>query len=366
MLLLKVITMNRFYIYSLIATILYFTWDLGASHGGEYENKILQEASIKWREYLEFGKKYKGKQSELTSQFNNHIWSQDSFRESEWKSNGVYSISIEKSFLNNGETTPETEFVTCGNPEYVFHLSKGKNRSGYVLDSVNLSPGNNDDITVGIPAVAVRKIYKTYFVSPLFFSNFSLLDLVNDKKFNFMITGSFTEDPINKEYIQIPFKFQHQASPTVQFVLQGVLILDPSNYWIIRSVNYEIKRSSSKGLPTKCQVEYSYKSCGGLMVLEKTVEIRKTPASLNKEAQELKIETNYDIKELSNPDPADYYLSAFGFPEPQGFNAPRKTNLGGLALLFGFAILCIVTLIAWIRRHGFFKKSGHPIKLVSN
>ena len=120
---------------------------------------------------------------------------------------------------------------------------------------------------------------------------------------------------------------------------EGVLVLDPANYWCLRSIEYACQLKSRRIRFVVDEIEIR----NGLPIPKKTT-LDDTGKDSKGATSSMKLVSNYD---LSIPwwllSPSEFRLSAFGLNEPPGYFAPTNyvawiAAIAVAALVFAGAI----------------------------
>ena len=319
--------------------------------GDDWNARFIQETPAAWSEYFQKGKDYRGVRIQTVTRIENGVTSIDPIREAEWRSNGTYSLYIEKEISDSKAKTILSSIVYCGNPNYLFKLTKSQVKAEYILDQIKLESRLGQDEMIGNPPVKVFKIQEIFFAGPIILANHNLATVIKDKKHNFKVTGPVGRGPDTIGFVRVPFQFEWQIPRVnVQFKIKGVLQLDPDNYWLLQRVDGDIERSGENTKPTKTTIEFFYKNLNNVPVLEKKAETNLVYGANGQVDQEIKTETSYKITTLTQPDPAEFYLTAFGIPEPVGFKAPRGALSWNWIVLCGFVLLIVAGALGWFLR----------------
>ena len=281
----------------------------------------------------------------------NGVTSIDPIREAEWRSNGTYSLYIEKEISDPKAKTILSSMVYCGNPNYLFKLTKSQEKAKYILDQIKLESQLGQDEMIGNPPVKVFKIQEVFFEGPVIISNFSLPSVMKDRKHNFKITGPVEKVGNETSFVRVPFQFEWQVPKVpINFFIKGTFLADPNNYWLLHKIDCKIERKGASRIPTKSTTEFIYKILDGVPVLEKTKESNIVYGDNGQVDQEIKTETEYKITPWNQPDPAEFYLTAFGIPEPVGFKAPKGVLSWNWIVLCGFVLLIVAGTLGWFLR----------------
>ena len=157
-----------------------------------------------------------------------------------------------------------------------------------------------------------------------------------------------------REFVEIKFEALHDTKDRDGAVQSGVLVLDPANLWCIRHANLETLSYPSPSTPLRAKVEldYSYRSENGIPIPETIVERSKFPSgkieyvhagkrqlqSWPSGESETRIDCELRLALVISDD--DFYLTAFGLPEPNGMPARDKPTpwqwwllVGGVTML---------------------------------
>lgn len=136
--------------------------------------------------------------------------------------------------------------------------------------------------------------------------------------------------------MEIDFDYAHEVEKPDNPNMKGTLLLDPQRFWCVRSYNIEV---SQKTIDFK--VLELGQTEGSLPVPKRAV--RKTEWGSPKDGIKNEAESQYEYT-LSEPRrlPGDeeFTLSAFGLPDPVGFEAEKPTRWYLWLMLA--AIVCLV------------------------
>lgn len=305
-------------------------------------NRILQEAPSQWIEYSQKAKQLQG------SCFLQQSHYPDNYRmrfQVEIKRNGGDRVLIINQIETERDKRRRKSFeVYCLNPDYGFVLGRKEVSQPWILNALvdyKNQPGHEDKNKVeGFDSdqVVVNHLVAVF--------EERLIDIFHNPQFHLINSREVQVDGEN--LIELSFDYSHQTKPRESPMQGGILVLDPQRFWCIRSFN--VRTTSSNG----GQGTWSHKIVE-LGEVEGSFPVPKRAVFLNESvsADGKRYKQNWDYEfdlhfPRKLPKEAEFTLSAFGLPEPPGFDRPIRWHLW-LGLL-GIACLSLGAYLRYKKR----------------
>jgi hypothetical protein len=223
----------------------------------------------------------------------------------------------------------QTLWVRCQNPRYYFELRKKSPEAAWFVSDFQMPKKHG--------RVETDRLHDLFFVQE------TPIELLFAQS-TFRIVSLAPSQQHGPATFRIEFDNTHRIDKTDRnpcLIQGGTIILDASNYWCLRSANL---RSGDIGgdSHSHCQVDCVYEVSSGLPIPTKVTDKRTLP-SPKKEGGNLvaNMETTHElVRAASLPEDAEFSLSAFGLPEPEGIVWERKPRYN-LWLLAGGAVVLL-------------------------
>ena len=246
--------------------------------------------------------------------------------------------------------TEANSFVWASNRDYAFQLWTKDPSKGWAVKEIRLNQKDLDAFD--------EKNLKTlkYGVDRLLRIDGTFLpDLIGRPYFEAIRAGSVILE--GREFVELEFKAVHDPKDRDVTVQSGTLVLDPANCWCVRHANlaglWTVPLDAAKVFASTTVVENIYRSENGIPIPESVSETNSWPhgkvefafkgkvQSQSWEAGDYESKIDYKLS-LTSVSADDFYLTAFGLPEPKGMPAREKpTPWHWWLFIAGFAALAI-------------------------
>jgi hypothetical protein len=158
------------------------------------------------------------------------------------------------------------------------------------------------------------------------------------------------------ELVEITFDYQHKVGDSegnkpYNPVQSGLMVLDPANFWLLRSCQLNLSYSNSKRKATRVD-EYVTSS---MVPLPKRSVRTEEDVPLNGPASyKLSVTSDFDLRLPSTlPDESEFTLSAFGMAEPAGIHWSTPTPLFLWIFLVAASLLVVAVVVGLLKRRLF-------------
>jgi hypothetical protein len=228
--------------------------------------------------------------------------------------------------------------VCAVNPKYTFALSK-KKEGDWLLDKYSLDPSQAVG-PMGIP----RDIEFTRAAEQFTVAFMPLPELVNHASFSIRSMKNLTTaEGLDVVRVEFGFKPHMQKQPMRYLALEsGVITFVPSQFWRVLDCDVNEKHADSA---THWQATYEVQLTDGSVPLLKRSVVKTRSKLTNGETKSEEFLSECDLQFHEGVSEGEFYLTAFGLPEPIGITPPTSrlyvwlalAALGalGLAALFG-------------------------------
>jgi hypothetical protein len=227
------------------------------------------------------------------------------------------------------EDNKRSILIRCQNSQYSFEIRKRKPEAAWYL--AEYKPGMTANYVNIARLLDLIHVHAT-----------SLEMLFAQPRFQ--ITKISLDAGFGPEYVRIEFENERSRQSTSQEfcpIRRGMLILDTSNYWCLRKAKVEADNGDARGT---IEVSNEYVSDSGFPI-PKQVTHRLEYNNPDGTKIGSTGTTIHDLVKTSTlPDEAEFTLSAFGMPEPQGIVWDRKPRyhlwiIGTGAVLLAMGLL---------------------------
>ena len=232
---------------------------------------------------------------------------------------------------------PRALWVRCENPRYYFELRKKSADAAWFLSDYQM-PNKNGRV-------------ETARVLNLFLVHVTPIDDLFSQP-SFRIQSFAPSQQHGPGTYRIEFDNPHRIDEKARdicFIQGGTIVLDASNYWCFRSADLRFR--DGIGSDSRLQVDCVYEVSSGLPIPKKVTEKRTFPSPTT-EGGELvaTLEIAHELVRASSlPENAEFTLSAFGLPEPEGIVWERKPRYN-LWLIAGGAVVLLAAFYFFRRR----------------
>lgn len=237
----------------------------------------------------------------------------------------IYSEELKKRELKN----PPLEKVVGKNPSYAFRLSRRVGEPEYALNYVGPNESNLEQYLTGM-------ISGHSGIPWSFHKNLS--SLVKDS--GFQLQKMTREQQDGKDIVKLIARYA-PADGENQPMSDVNIILDPNRYWCILAFSFRVSWGRTSGT-----VDYGPDDHG------LPVPIRYTMTQNYDKGGQTVYETVFESwKYRRDKIPEkDFYLSAFGLPEPMGVKLSDPPRIWLWLLAAAFAAATLALLFAWLKR----------------
>lgn len=298
------------------------------------KDRFHQEAPMRWREYSQKAEMLQGKYSFQMSQTLDNLKAQQSY---DIKRNGERKLIIEERVSEREGKTRKICEARGVNPYYAFTLERftlGRAQPSDLWALKELVDYKNQTQLEKIDPKKSTSLYdsdKVIVNSLVRVRNELLVDLVRNVRFQLIACRPLLEGA--GELVEVTFDIAHETTPGENPIQSGILILDPQRFWCIRSYSFRAKyyngrtqKASDQGV-SKFRFTELNEAEGGLPIPKRALlETESIFADGTQNKQHWTFE--YDLQ-LPKKLPAEeeFTLSAFGLPEPSGFDRPTRWYL---------------------------------------
>lgn len=293
--------------------------------------KFKAEAIRAWQEYLPHGKKMVG------------TWESKDKVDGKLQAQGIVELKQNKNCClvimpRAGRKEDET-LLFARNKDYFFAMRKKYQARDWVVTEIGMDKKRLDEFD---STFLLDGLDHLFAVEP----GIRLTELVALPYFK-VVRARFV-DLDNRKLVELEFDSSHEM-PAKNWrvrVQRGTLILDPANLWCLKRANLEtvwFHPESPNARPAKAVIEYTYRSERGVPVPEKTIERGRCELGATENTRD------YAIKLLDVSDD-EFYLSAFGFPEPKGVVRKQGSSYYFWFILVGVGGVALgYVLRRWVR-----------------
>lgn len=316
------------------------------------EDRIREEfqrdAPVAWERYLEQFKNVGVSCRETTRAFEDGEGSTETV---EWSCEVVlpYRIETYKKIADGGSSSE----IMADNPQYVFSLSSNsdpKSAESQTIDRVEKRKGSFSG-RLQFPQIENFTNHKP--LKDLPYENRLLLGMAEALKIHFLfwfpsiaqekefeIVEITEENEENSRVVRIDYRYEPDGvvgvvGPTVP--RSGRVWLLPDNSWVVKRASFDALDAGDRETKVHVETEISYQSLEDPSPLPTRVATRCSYPSLRATEAEFEKEFVWN-RDVVARDKKEYYLSFYGFPEPEfedGFRLLRPALiLLGLTLLF--------------------------------
>jgi hypothetical protein len=171
------------------------------------------------------------------------------------------------------------------------------------------------------------------------------LDLVGLCEYRHLIIRNVESQIIeNTTYTKVAFACPHplEELPFVP-VQSGTLLIDPGSFWCLKEAKLDVTYSGASGWE---EIYYDYKTDhDGIPIPDRIVKTFKGTVDGKPASHRFVFDYAVDLK--GRP-AADFYMSAFGLPEPVGITAPPRPHQAHWWIAVAAAAMAVVGI--WCRR----------------
>jgi hypothetical protein len=299
------------------------------------EERFRTEAPRAWQEYIERMQKFQGP---ITVSFSGGAKRRVLIKQRP----GCALFLLEE--IVGGTNTDRTETCQVINPRYGFTLKRPNPNRQWFVSQMELrdqssqlqAPTENLDffdelVYSPVTFLAIHYIWKDLPQQP-----------------GFIVKSAAPEKKEGKPYIKVTFQFkpevQHPRNPRAK----GWVLFDPNLYWIIREYDTDLffwDKQKSKEIQVRKYGSFEYEeNRDGFPVVK-----RRTFNAQNVQRDQEPVKTVWEYKlEEKEPPESDFYLSAFGLPEPSQIK--NRTPWYLWLMLAGLLCLGIAAFFRWKAR----------------
>lgn len=246
----------------------------------------------------------------------------------EFKSNGSTRLVLVRDFVGEGK---ERETVYCQNSKYAFVLTRRAHDAAWVLESLHIP----------FDADAGQNIERRLRDSVAPFAPMTHLNMVNLKDIvgqpTFAVTAlAYGDRERASGLVKLGFVVRKDADESAPVVQEGTLWLDPDNYWSVREAS--VRLIGQEGEEGQLEIRIDLQDCDGIPI-PRSIRNDVTWRLPNGESSVSNVLMSDYTYSSSAPSKDEFRLTAFGLPEPRGFDEGHSWWLY-LALL-GAAMICL-------------------------
>lgn len=305
-----------------------------AAHGGDnqpWKARLLSEGKKSWLEYRDFARRLSGSTQRKIVNDGKVVFQNELQIYQNKDCRRVTSKRVDRGRM--------TQFTDCQNPHYFFSVARAPGKNAWAMTNLvmdkALIPQMLDTETSGVLRFGMDDLVKLG-------AHLDLVGLFDYKNLKSIDVNPETLD--NQTYAKVVFDCRHPLGdkPFVPFQ-SGTLLLDPSCHWCIKKAELQVLYGSGEGVE---EIVHSYRiHSRGLPIPEQLVKRSKMVNDGKPEA----IVTTCEYKLDATPQhDADFYMSAFGLPEPVGIVAPNRPTRWNLWIALGAVVAALIAL--WLYR----------------
>jgi hypothetical protein len=302
-----------------------------AKSATDLSQRFITEAPSSWAKYLEFCGKLQGT---VRTDWQNLKRKERNFRATRKISQNARCAIQSVEVLSSRGTE---EVVAVANARYGFRLKKLN--GNWLLDRLNPQPD------VDIDGLSVRRVVSNWTAMPVYCYDFFLVDMVKDSRFSIASCQEVNKD--HESLIQVVFNFPNPINPKkfVTPIQSGSLLLDPRRYWSVREYVANCKWLGNRVGRYNAVYSYDEGPQGFPIVRTMSSTLKMVPDDGSGI-----IDKHEFVLEVPNklPDDAEFTLSAFGLPEPAGFQTRTPWYIWAFSL--GLLSIAAGVGLAWYRR----------------
>ncbi len=214
------------------------------------------------------------------------------------------------------EQTDKRGYLKVVNPKYAFELQRFKKNAAWVVAGVGRGLFSSTTFHGHIDVDDPKNFARLVNWYPYTFSTviITLQVTVLDPGFSIKEVSAVTKG--DQRLVKVDFDYFPPKDPARMVLRAGSVLFNPERFWTISSFEVQTLWGDDKGLET---AHFEYKHADdGFPILKKVVLRRKIP---NRKSDREFI-NHFDLHERDVLE-SDFYLTAFGFPEPKGAGWPK-------------------------------------------
>lgn len=244
--------------------------------------------------------------------------------------NGRYGMLFSFSVASQ----PSKEYCIGKNEKYAFELKKGGESKEWVLSAIKNISGKPK---IGPPwDVLLTEENHVKNMKPFLVFREWWPDFIKSTQFTFNI-GETENEHIIVRFQNI--KKEPDKKNQDFFYRNGHFVLDPKNYWVVKSYEVDLVWPLGEKGIVKGQSEYQRDDKG--FPLPKKIQI----SEFYKNPVQEMITTEDFFVSNNEPDPEEFRLSFFGLPEPVNVEWKKPWQFNGLYLLLGSGVLFFFAIV---------------------
>lgn len=306
------------------------------------EDQIRRDAPVKWQEYISWASHIEG---ECSFRGRDNLLNKNETQISVFYINDPCSLVIgEKDSLND-----IPRWVTGGNDKYDFSLQRNA-ANNWVVSSLkpkrnalqNTEKPRSKALGPNSPlGTAIGASCRGLLISTIWFNEMS-------KEQGFRIKKAAKEVGSHDGLVRIEFEYNPEVPRNVP-IRSGVVVLDPSRYWLINNAEVSTTFVGGKYRGT-ISVKNLYSDAPfGIPVLTSQTTHSKIFTKDGKEDYDYEESREYRFRALTKIDTDEYKISAFGLPE---FKHITDSHWPGIFIGINIAFIAILLTIYLTRfRH---------------
>ena len=225
----------------------------------------------------------------------------------------------------------------CINPDYAFQLSQADKNAQNIIKYFDSNPQRVFE--------SIDSSILQYFHSGFELFGKPLSKLFSDPQFKYKETSFLMEQ--GRKLVRISFDYKWNGKPEEAPMTGGWMILNPENSWLIQEYEILLSRSGAGISTISGKIEYGAQDGNFLQPLKTT--IRSSNDKSGHVTETISLVEKWKLKVI---DPSQFYLAAFGLPEPAKKggtdSTPQnlRTQTNFKSWLIGFGIACAIAAIA--------------------
>lgn len=334
---------RRITTFAILVSLLAFSPSPAPCQSKALEDRFVAEARKAWDAYRERAQRLQGSFSLTTTM--HQPWQEVTRMAWEFKQAPQCALYLVQRFDPDSGGRADVNYPKGGmlqvaNEDYSFTLKRTARGSPWTIASVDTSSEHG---ALG----DARKGVDTWSTKPVSFAWSFPGPAPSPEAAGFHIKRASLALREGAELVKVEFAYRPQGnpSPRVPVVVEGWVLLDAANYWIIREDELQITLRNTKQGPWRVAHTYAYKQAEGNFPILTSIVGRSKIPDTSYDAESI---YRFDLR-LADAPQSDFTMSAFGFPEPvgtaRGYPWYLVVGVTGLAL-----VVLAVLLRAWAKR----------------
>lgn len=289
-----------------------FGQSLDAQEAHDWKQRFTKEAPGKWQEYRDFAGRLQGTRDVEARELGaTGLWQRDGRavgiydkRRVEYKQCGSWTLCV----LYEKAPSNRKSDARVVNSKYGFMLKKLSEDRDWALSELTLEIQNAGKL------VKERKDYLLNDLCSLLFLNAELISaLVKDPQFK--VKSATSEVSEGRNLVRIEFSRQSGVVTQERSPIQGWVLLDPDQSWVIKECEYDVELPGAQHAKVRFENKYKATSEGLPIPL---MHLKRAKYSDAEGSSESETEHKFNLFQREFVPEHEFSLSAFGLPEPKG------------------------------------------------